>query len=130
MIMDNEQSAIEYVAQEMGFDDSTLVRAVLDDDHDGAQRFTRILVKEVELRLDAEAKLAQYERQDVELPGFEMADSDYERACDEGWIGQHPKLLAMLACRERQLLAQLRVTAALREIVARLDKLQYKPEGI
>jgi hypothetical protein len=39
----------------------------------------------------------------LELPPLDLIDSDYERACEDGWVNQEPKLLAILACRERQL---------------------------
>jgi hypothetical protein len=56
-----------------------------------------------------------------ELPPLDFVDADYERACEEGWVNQEPKLLAILACRERQLHEALAQIATLSAQVEKLD---------
>ena len=46
----------------------------------------------------------------IELPELKMTDADYERATEDGWVDQSPKLLAILNCRERQLSEQIEKT--------------------
>ena len=58
----------------------------------------------------------------VKLPSLDLIDADYERACDAGWIGQEPKLLAILAGRERQLREALAQIAALTKQVEELTQ--------